>query len=549
MTVAQFMLDFEHEIRPSLEDDHRCFIDSKTGRELTISQLRLHTNALASALHSNYGIGDNDTVMLFSPNHIDYPLTAWAIHRLGGIVTCSNPQFTADELCHQLQVANVTFMIVHSTVLSVSLEAAQLSGLPDDRIVLLDDSESISVSDSTHTASAYKTIPGLIAQELDRSSPFAGRTLKPGEGKTKVALLFWSSGTTGTPKAVAISHYALIANVIQTGLHCGIGKKYSSSDTIFQPGDTALAVLPFYHAAGFVITVHAIIFCSMTLVVPPKYEFFDMLKNLERHRVSHLLLHMAAQGAAPVSPQMQARLCALLPKINYYILMLRPGMTEMTAVITMLAAEQQHGPLGSSGRLLPGIEARILRPDGTLAAPGEPGELIVRGPATALGYWRNKSATNETFVDGWVRTGDQVILTADNEVLVQDRLKEFLKVKGFQVAPAELEGTLLGHPDVLDCCVVGIQDERRGEAPLAYVVLSPEARDKIQNNPRASLEAEESIKKYISERKVRYKHLVGGVRFIEAIPRNGSGKILRRVLRQQAREEGTKRQQPSRSKL
>ncbi|KXN84604.1 4-coumarate--CoA ligase-like 7 [Leucoagaricus sp. SymC.cos] len=144
-------------------------------------------------------------------------------------------------------------------------------------------------------------------------------------------------------------------------------------------------------------------------------------------------------------------------------------MTEMTTVVSMLAGDQQHGPLGSGGRLLPGIEARIVRPNGSTAAPGESGELYVRGPAAALGYWGNPSA--------WVRTGDQVLLTEDQEVFVQDRLKEFIKVKGFQVAPAELEGTLLGHPDVLDCCVVGIQDEQRGEAPLAYVVLSHDAQD------------------------------------------------------------------------
>ncbi|KAJ3574471.1 hypothetical protein NP233_g1749 [Leucocoprinus birnbaumii] len=466
----------------------------------TVDSTKVALNTNPSTLFSDYGIGETDTVMLFSPNQIDYPLTAWAIHRLGSIVTCSNPQFTTDELCHQLRIANVTLMIVHSTVLGVSLSAAKQFGLSSDRIVLLDKPGNAYAIDSSCAPSLYKTVPDLIMKGLNRPFAFKEFTLGSGEGKTKVALLSWSSGTTGLPKMA---------------VQCGVGRKYRPPNFTFCPGEVALGVLPFYHVAGFTITVHLIIFCSMTLLVPPKYDFFDMLNNLERHRVSHLLLvpPQAAplskysrlhdhdlsnlktlfMGAAPVSPQVQAKLCELLPGVRIGQIY---GMTEMTTVISMMAADQQRGPLGSSGRLLPGIEARIVKLDGTLAAPGEPGELVVRGPAAALGYWQNPAASSETFVDGWVRTGDQVILTAENEVLVQDRLKvEFLKVKGFQVAPAELEGTLLGHTDVVDCCVVGVLDERRGEVPLAYVVLSPAARDRAQRSTQASLEIEESIKK------------------------------------------------------
>ncbi|KAF9447298.1 acetyl-CoA synthetase-like protein [Macrolepiota fuliginosa MF-IS2] len=561
LSIAQFMLDHQHEIRPRLDDDMPCLIDSKTKRTSSLSQLRQSTYGLANALASNYGIGEDDKVMIMSPNHIDYPMVAWAIHRLGGIVTFSNPQFTVDELCHQLRTANVTFMVVHSTVFNISLEAARLCGLPDDRIVLLDRPGGAHVTIPSNPL-AHETVQGLVSKGLDQPCCFVERSLKPGEGKTKVALLSWSSGTTGTPKAVAISHYGMIANVIQMALHHRVNGKCDSRGSYFRPGDTALGVLPFYHVAGFMISIHFVIFCSMTLVVLPKYDFLDMLDNFVRHRVSHLLLvppqattlskypHIHQHdlgslkslmiGAAPLSQQVQEKLGTLFPSVKIGQVY---GMTEMTTVVAMLSADQQRGPLGSGGRLLPGVEVRVVRPDGTLAEAGELGELFVRGPAAALGYWNNAAATNETFVNGWVRTGDQVVLGANREVFVNDRLKEFLKVKGFQVAPAELEGALLGHPDVVDCCVIGLEDEYRGEIPLAYVVPSPSARESMSRDPQAASRIRESIQKYIAERKVRYKHLDGGVRFIETMPRNGSGKLLRRVLRQRVRGEGLQNNQ------
>ncbi|KXN93402.1 Long-chain-fatty-acid--CoA ligase [Leucoagaricus sp. SymC.cos] len=279
MSLAQFMLDCQHELRPTLKEDLPCFVDTQTGSELTISQLRLRTYGLANALASDYGIGENDRVLLLSPNRIDYPQTVWAIHRLGAIVACSNPEFSADELCHQLRTADITFMIVHSTVLEVSLQAAGQCGLSDDRIVLLDKSPHGTVSNDRHhafTVSSFKNLPDLIATGLNRPCSFKERTLRAGEGKSKVALLFWSSGTTGTPKvcnlpyspsdllcvvgigeakiivnqAVAISHYGIIANIIQMALHRKIGKT-----SLFSPGDKVIGVLPFYHVAGFLITV------------------------------------------------------------------------------------------------------------------------------------------------------------------------------------------------------------------------------------------------------------------------------------------------------
>ncbi|KAG5353218.1 hypothetical protein C0989_009181 [Termitomyces sp. Mn162] len=201
----------------------------------------------------------------------------------------------------------------------------------------------------------------------------------------------------------------------------------------------------------------------------------------------------------------------------------------------MLPTTQKIGTVGSSGQLLPGMRAKVVKEDGSLAREGEQGELVVTGPSMALQYMNNKAATKETFVDGWVRTGDEVVIR-NGDLFVVDRLKEIIKVRGFQVAPAELEGHLLTHSDVADACVVSVLDDYNGELPFAYVVLSDIAARRIAGNAKAAVETKATIAKYVADAKVHYKHLKGGVEFIDAIPKNPSGKILRRVLRDKARK-------------
>ena len=147
----------------------------------------------------------------------------------------------------------------------------------------------------------------------------------------------------------------------------------------------------------------------------------------------------------------------------------------------------------------------------------------------------NPQANAETWYDGWVRTGDEVVVHKNGDIFIVDRLKEILKVKGFQVAPAELEGHLLDHPAVADAGVVGVPDEFSGQVPVAFIQLQPEAARKIKGNAQASLKLEKDIAKYVADSKVDYKHLHGGVYFVDAIPKNPSGKILRRTLRDMAK--------------
>ncbi|KAF8895160.1 hypothetical protein BD779DRAFT_1668497 [Infundibulicybe gibba] len=508
LTLAQFMLDYHHDIQPIRSQETPCLIEEANGRGIGLDELRERTYGLANALSFKYAISESDIALIISPNHVDYPVAIWAIHRLGGIVTCSNPQFTAEELAYQLRVSKATILISHSEVLPTALAAAHVVGLPFERIITLDQSKS---------------------SRCIRRAPAASR-----RGFTKVAFLCWSSGTTGNPKAVAIPHRALIANIIQMAAHNQVDKVYPSWESrAYRPGDVAIGVLPFYHVAGLVINLHFVLFCAMSVVVVEKYRLLDMLKSIERHRISHLFLvppqavgiakypsvgefdlssvKYTMIGAAPVAQEVQEKLFELLPRAQ---IGQAYGLTEMTTTLVMIPPMQKRSPPGSSGRLLPGIQARVIKADGTLAGYGEPGELVVKGPSAALGYFENDEATAETFVDGWIHTGDEVIITRNQEVFVFDRLKEILKVNGYQVAPAELEGCLLGHPDVVDCCVVSIPDVYSGELPLAYVVLSTSAVRRISGDSRETNLILDSITKHVADRKANYKHLKGGVRLL-----------------------------------
>jgi len=210
------------------------------------------------------------------------------------------------------------------------------------------------------------------------------------------------------------------------------------------------------------------------------------------------------------------------------------GMTETSTIVSMGAFGRKQGVLGCAGQLVNNTEARILKGDGKYADYDEIGELHVRGPQMALEYFQNPAATKETFDDGWVRTGDVVFLKRNGDLFVVDRLKEFMKVRGFQVAPAELEGHLFNHPDVDDVGVVSIEDEFSGELPVAFIVLSETIAKRIEQDKEESEKVKASIKKHVQDKKVNYKWL-HDVQFISAIPKNPSGKILRRHLREQAR--------------
>ncbi|KAF9561069.1 acetyl-CoA synthetase-like protein [Agrocybe pediades] len=549
ITVPQFIFDYEHKPRPKRTSGVPWLIQDETGRKIHEKELRDRTHGLANALRIKYGIGENDVVLLFSRNHVDYPVAIWAVHRLGGVISGANPDFMSNELLYQLQETKASVMIVHPDSLPIALQAAQQAGLPSERVVLFN-----TKTITKEMYNSHETVGSLLEFGLRNKTNYVERRLKPGEGKTKLAFYSFSSGTTGRPKAVAIPHFALIANVIQIAAHNKVNQNYCAwEDQRFRPGDVAIGVLPLYHIYGLVINLHFILFCGMSLVVVPKFNFVEMLRSIVRHRISHLLLvppqvvllckHPAVKdydlrscirllmsGAAPLSHELNQQLFDMFPDAH---IGQAYGMTETCTATTMWSIKSKRGVSGSSGILLPGTVARVVKPDGKLAGYDEAGELIIKTPSVALGYSNNAQATKETFLDGWVKTGDEVKIGKDGEVVVLDRLKEIMKVRGFQVAPAELEGCILDHPDVSDACVVGVPDDYSGEIPLAFIVLSAAASARAGNN-KEKLEAIKAS--HVADNKVNYKHLAGGVEIISAIPTSPSGKLLRRVLRDQAKE-------------
>ncbi|KAF7297833.1 Phenylacetyl-CoA ligase [Mycena kentingensis (nom. inval.)] len=564
LTIPHFFLDHHHSGRPKRLQNVPCLIEDESGRKIYFDELRERTQSLANALSTEYAIGDEDIVLLFSRNHVDYVVAIWAVHRLGGIISPANPDFNAHELEYQLNATKAKLIIVHPESVQAATAAAKLVGLPLDRMLVFD-------VDGFSAPKSLITVNSLVKKGAGMKA-VPERTLKPGEGKTKLALLSFSSGTTGRPKAVAIPHIGFIANLIQLAAHARINEDYCDwKDRRYRPGDVALGVLPLYHIYGLVVSFHFMLYCGMAVVVVPKFNFERMLKSIVRHKITHLLYHRAPAGdpslqgthfllhsipsnsmqhattknydlggvryimigAAPVSEELNQMLIDLFPDAH---IGQGWGMTETCTVGSIWGIEKKRGVPGSAGQLLPGGVARILKADGTYGGYNEIGELIWKSPSNALRYHNNPEATKETFIDGFVRTGDEVKITPDGELFIVDRIKEIMKVRGFQVAPSELEGALLDHPDVGDVCVVGVPDEYSGEVPLAFVVLSAKAAKRAKDAPQSLNGIRAGIIKYIADNKIHYKQLAGGVEFLDVIPRNPSGKLLRRVLREQAKE-------------
>ncbi|KAJ6520072.1 amp dependent CoA ligase [Mycena sanguinolenta] len=543
LTLPQFFLDSKHPIRPVRPAGVPWLIEDHTARPIAFDEIRLRTAGLANGLSLKWNIVENDVVCVFSPNHVDYPVCIWATHRLGAIVTPANPGYSAQELLHQLHTTKAALLLVYADFLPTALAAAKQAGLAEDRIVVIEPSAASPFNGK------HETLSKLVALGSSKPQNFIERKLRPGEAKTKVAFYSFSSGTTGKPKAVVIPHYSLTANILQMAAHFGVNDPSVQTKHMI-PGDVAVAVLPFFHIYGLVVVLHFMIFAGLSLVVIPKFDFNKFLQSIVRHKITHLPLvppqivllckHPAAKnydlkhvklcisGAAPLSGELMNNVREVIPNA---IIGQGYGMTETCTTITFLGGRQQMGTVGSAGQIIPGIIARVVRPDGTLCKEGEQGELVVTGPSMALGYLNNEAATKESFIDGWVRTGDEVIIR-NSEIFVVDRIK----VKGFQVAPAELEGHLLLHKAVADACVVGIPDEYSGEVPLAFVVLREDAQKRVAKNPAEGEQIKSALKKHVADAKIAYKRLAGGVVFIDAIPKNPSGKILRRVLRDQARQ-------------
>ncbi|KAI0717920.1 hypothetical protein C8T65DRAFT_640389 [Cerioporus squamosus] len=474
LTIEQFILDGQHPTRPRWYEQRPVLIEEATGRAIASDELRARIHGLANALKIRWNI-----VCIFSPNHVDYIVA----------LCTSNPMYTADELTYQLQLVKARMLIVHPSMLLVALKGAQAVGIPSDHIVPFEP-----VTDwPSHN------IQDLVQFGLGQVQQFTPLKLGPGEARKKLALLLLSSGTTGKPKHQR-ERCADRASLALNDETVPMGRK------LYRPGSISLA-----NAYGMHKLLFGSIFFGSTVVVSPKFNLKRMLQSVQQYRVTHLCVvppQVLLLCKSPIVKNYDLRSVYFLHENLVHIL---PhcaigqgyGMTETATGISVSQRDRKIGTPGSAGVFLPGIVARLVKADGSLAGYNEPGELHLRTP------------TAETFVDGiWIRTGDEIVINERNEVFVVDRIKELIKVRGFQVAPSELEGHLLDHPDVADVCVIGIPDDYSGELPFAFVQL-------VQGSPEETSRTKEAIMK------TAYKRLAG-IQFVDT--------LLRRVVRERAKE-------------
>ena len=484
--------------------DDAVLIDGLTRREVTASELKDRIQRFAGALIAN-GYG-GETVALMSTNHIDYPTVFHGTLWSGGTVTTSNPTYTAGEFKYQLEASGAVLLVTHPDFIDTAREAAE--GTSVRQIIALGAAEGATNIDDF----LGDPLPAQVPVDLDNH----------------IAALPFSSGTTGLPKGVMLTQRNLATNVDQT-LGC----------VEIQPGEWTVAFLPLFHIYGQTVLMNVYLAKGAGIITMPRFDlepFLQLVQDFKTPRVWSvppvaiaLAKHPAVDnydlsslkqiysGAAPAD---ETLMNAIRDRIGAEGVQAY-GMTEMSPISHIAPAGSDRG--GSVGVAAPNTECRIVDPE-TMQdqGPEGEGELWIRGPQVMKGYLNNPDATAETIVeDGWLRTGDLGAIDGDGFLWIRDRLKELIKYKGFQVAPAEVEAALLELPNVTDCAVLGMQDEDAGEVPVAYVVRRPGTEDSAEDVIAA-----------LDGKLVSYK-VPRSVSFIDAIPKTASGKILRRELRKQ----------------
>ena len=517
----------------------KIFVDAADeSKSITASQAKTLIRQLIAGFR-DHGLKKGDCVCICSFNSIYYPILILSIIGFGGIYTGTNPSYTAYELKHHLKASDAKLILTEPDILPIVQSAFQLLNRTQSSIFLLDSTSGIKPISPEPKIPSWRTLLAHGEQPWTTFSDLATAT-------STTAMLLFSSGTTGLPKPAILSHHNLIAQHT-LAYETKPLRPYSASRII---------TLPLFHVGSATTSPISALRASNTNYIMRRFEVSAFLSHCEKYRPTDLLLvppmvaavlahpmekeakmkalsgtRFGISGAAPLDKETQGRFQGLLPTGAAFTQ--GYGMTETTAWVAMFPYVGTDDT-GSVGRMLPNIDFKIADEEGMevkeVVDGGLLGELCVRGPVVVKGYVgvpRERDFDSE----GFLRTGDVVKLdVGTGKLYVSDRKKEMIKVRGFQVAPAELEGILLGHPGIADAAVVGVKLEGgRGELPRAYVV-------KKEGKDGDALD-EDGVKNWVRERLAKYKALDGGVRFIEVIPKSASGKILRRVIREMADKE------------
>ncbi|CAI8027319.1 Probable 4-coumarate--CoA ligase 1 [Geodia barretti] len=464
------------------------------------------------------GFSRGSILSICSPNVPEYCSVFFGALASGGTVSPVNPTYTAGELAYQFENSATDMIATVPALLPTVQKAAEKVGV---KKIIAIGREGESCNRSSN----------LIAYDhlLEDSGSAFNQVFV--DAKQDIAVLPYSSGTTGLPKGVMVTHYNITTNILQLG--------HSELLYLHKEGTTLLGVLPFFHMYGMVTVLFSSLYAGSKVVSLSKFEpelFLNAITKFKTelvHVVPPLILFLAKHptvvnydlscirqitaGAAPLGRELvetaRSRLkCDVIRQVY--------GLTESGCVHMAPASLSKEKPQ-SVGVPIKSMDVKVVDPETNEAlSAGEEGEVLIRGPNIMKGYLNLPDATRSCITgDGWFRTGDIGHFDKDGWFYITDRLKELIKVKGLQVAPAELEALLVTHEKIADAAVVGVTDERLGEAPRAYVVKDD-----------CSLQ-EREVEEYIARRVAKHKHLVGGVQFVDAIPKSASGKILRRLLK------------------
>jgi acyl-CoA synthetase (AMP-forming)/AMP-acid ligase II len=493
--------------------DKPALIEGPTGRIVTYSQLSDAVGSVAASLAAR-GFKKGEVFGILSPNIPEYAIIFHAVASLGGINTPINPLYTEQEVAHQLKDAGARFLVTAPSFIEKAREAAQAANI-----------EELFVFGEAPGATPFASL-------LYSDDAFPEVDINPRED---IVALPYSSGTTGLPKGVMLTHYNLVANLCQMD---GLG--------YFTKDDTLICVLPLFHIYGLMVVLNLGLYKGATVVTLPRFELEQFLKTLRDYEVTlaHLVppivlalskhpivdnyklkkLKTIFCGAAPLDEKL-TRAC--MGRLDCQIRQ-GYGMTETSPVTHSSPADPAQVKFGSVGVPAPNTECKIVSLEsGEPLGPNQEGELYVRGPQIMKGYLNRAEATASTIdPEGWLHTGDIAYADRDGHFYIVDRAKELIKYKGFQVPPAELEAVLLTHPAIVDAAVIPCPDDEAGEVPKAFVVLKGEATEK-------------EIIEFVACRVAPHKK-IRSVEFIKTIPKSASGKILRRVLVQAERERKSK---------
>jgi long-chain acyl-CoA synthetase len=488
-----------------------AIVDPSCNRRISFAEYGELVESLARGFVSA-GLKPGEVVAIYLANCWEFCAAYHASTLAGGIPTLLNPSYREREVRYQLENSGAAILISDGA----NLQDINLAGLPNLRKIYC-------TREPATGTSAFSTLLKPAPATLPEPDQPSDQTL---------AALPYSSGTTGLPKGVMLSHFNLIANVYQ--FIARNASPLSSNDVI-------LCFLPLYHIYGLNVVLNPALILGATLILMPRFNLPQLLELLVSEGVTMMpavppvlnalcqsasagqfpkshSLRWVKSGAAPLAPELARSFTAStgIPVCQGY------GMTEASPVTHLGYLQPELYRPDSIGQPLFQTQCRVLDDANGDATPGQPGELVMRGPQFMLGYWNEPQATAAALRDGWYWSGDMVMRNQENFFFVLDRRKEMIKYKGFPVAPAEVEALLLEHPAVRDCGVVGRPDGAAGEIPVAFIVL--------RDGFATSRKLEEELCAFVADRLAHHKQ-PREVRFMDAVPRTPSGKILRRELR------------------